>query len=146
LTIKEILPIEFIEIEKGNFHLFIYAKIGRKKARLLVDTGASKTAFDQTQILKFVDASTLSKYEINAIGLGSSQVETQISYLPSLRLGEIKLTQHEITVLDLGHVNQAYKRLGFPEIDGVLGSDLLHQYQAIINFPKAKMELKCNIK
>ena len=139
---KTIIPISFIEIEKDNFHLFISAKIGRKKARLLLDTGASKTAFDQEQIVRFVDASKLRKYEINYIGLGSIQVETHLISLPSFKLGNIKILTYEIAVLDLSHVNQAYQSLGFPTIDGVLGSDLLYQFKAIINYPKEKLTMR----
>lgn len=142
MKVKQILPIEFIEIEEGNYHLFIYSKIGRKKARLLVDTGASKTAFDQEQILKFVDATKLKKHDINSIGLGSNQVETHLSSLPTIKFGEIKLSQHEIAVLDLSHVNHAYKTLGFPTIDGVLGSDLLHLFNALIDYKKERLVLE----
>lgn len=133
---KTIIPISFIEIEKNNFHIFVSTKIGRKSARLLLDTGASKTAFDQEQIIRFIDASKLRKYEINSIGLGSNQVETHLIALPSFKIGDIRILNHEIAVLDLGHVNQAYQSLGFPIIDGVLGSDLLYQFKAIINYPK----------
>ncbi|MCG9880707.1 MAG: retroviral-like aspartic protease family protein [Bacteroidia bacterium] len=136
------MPIEFIEIEEGNFHLFIHAKIGRKKARLLLDTGASKTAFDQEQILKFVDESTLHKYEINSIGLGSNQVETHLSSLPSLKFGDIKLSKHEIAVLDLSHVNHAYKILGYPPIDGVMGSDLLYYFRALIDYKNSRLVIE----
>lgn len=139
MSTKETLPIEFIEIEPGNFHLFVYAKIGRKKARLLLDTGASKTAFDGQEVLKFVAQSEVLKQDINSIGLGSNQVETHLSSLAKFKLGKIALAHHEIAVLDLSHVNQAYQSLGFPKIDGVLGSDILYQFKAIINYPKGKL-------
>ncbi len=145
MTFKETLPIEFIEIELGNYHLFIYAKIGRKKARLLLDTGASKTAFDEQEVLKFVAQSEVIKQDMNSIGLGSNQVETHLSSLAKFKLGKIALAHHEIAVLDLSHVNQAYQSLGFPKIDGVLGSDLLYQFKAVINYPKGTLRMSCDL-
>jgi len=141
LKTKETIPIEFIEIEPGNFHLFISIKVGSKKARLLLDTGASKTAFDQQKVLKFVSGDLVVKQDMNSIGLGSNEVETHLSLLPSIKLGKIKLSKYEVAVLDLNHVNMAYKTLGFKKIDGVLGSDLLHRFEAIINYKKAQLSL-----
>ena len=34
------------------------------------------------------------------------------------------------------HVNQSYKMLGFPLIDGVFGGDLLHELKAVIDYKK----------
>lgn len=137
-----VLPIEFIEIEPGNFHLFIYVKIGRKKARLLLDTGASKTAFDSNKILEYAHAHSSEPTEMHSVGLGSSQVHTQLKDLGSIKFGEIKLSKIEVAVLDLSHVNSAYKMLGLPEIVGVLGSDILVNLKAILNLGKMEIKLK----
>jgi hypothetical protein len=137
-----VFPIEFIEIEPGNFHLFIYVKIGRKKARLLLDTGASKTAFDSNKILEYAHAHSSEPTEMHSVGLGSSQVHTQLKDLGSIKFGEIKLSKIEVAVLDLSHVNSAYKMLGLPEIVGVLGSDILVNLKAILNLGKMEIKLK----
>ncbi|MDZ4667206.1 MAG: retropepsin-like aspartic protease [bacterium] len=141
MVIKETLPIQLVEIEPGNYHPFIFAKIGRQKVRLLLDTGASKTAFDQEQILKFVSEETLRSYEIQSVGLGSNTVLTQLSHLPKIKFGSIELQQQEVAVLNLSHVNQAYEMLNLKKIDGVLGSDILYALKAIINYPKAQLSL-----
>lgn len=145
MVVKETLPIEFIEIEPGNFHLFVYLKIGRKKARMLLDTGASKTAFDQIEVLKFVSEKTLRSHEIQSVGLGSNAVLTQLSQLPKMKFGNLILQRQEVAVLNLNHVNQAYEMLHLKKIDGVLGSDILHALHAIIHYPKAELKLSCKV-
>ena len=142
MILKETIAIELVEIEPNNFHLFVQARIGRRNARLLLDTGASKTAFDLNSILLFVKEKSLRNHEIQSVGLGSNQVLTQLSHLPVWKFGEIKLHKKEVAVLDLSHVNQAYQIMGFPNIDGVMGSDILMELHAVINYPKLTLTLK----
>jgi predicted aspartyl protease len=145
LTQKVSIPLYLQEIEPGNYHLFIEVKVGRKKVRLLLDTGASKTAFDTHKILELVQATNKEHTEMNSVGLGSNQVNTHLRELTSMRFGEIKLKKVEVAVLDLSHVNHAYQMLGIEEISGVLGSDLLVKLKASINLEKMILRLKSNL-
>lgn len=135
------IPIEPIALEPGNFHLFIKVKIGVKSARLLLDTGASRTAFDTTQFAKFTQSKHANPLEIQSIGLGTNEVSTSINCVSSIRFGDLKLAHVEVAVLNLSHVNAAYKQLGLAEIDGVLGADLLMQLKAVINLKKLELKL-----
>lgn len=130
------------EIEKKNYHLFIELEIGEKASRLLLDTGASKTVFDKEKVLKFVTEKKIRKHESKSVGLGVSNVETRIVKLKNLRFGNMKMDKIEVAVLDLDHVNQTYKLMKLKEIDGVLGSDFLMKYKAIINYEKRLMTIK----
>ncbi len=130
------------EIEKKNYHLFIELKIGEKKSRLLVDTGASKTVLDKESVLKYVKKNTIKKIDTKSVGLGNIEVETRIVELKSLRFGRMKIRKLEVAVLDLSHVNQSYTMIQLPEIDGVLGSDFLMKYKAIINYEKKLLVLQ----
>jgi hypothetical protein len=51
------------------------------------------------------------------------------------------LNKLEVAVLPIGHVNQTYQQINLPPIDGVLGSDFLTKYKAIINYPEAMIKL-----
>lgn len=135
------IDIDASEIEEGNYHLFLSAKAGRKKVRLLLDTGASKTVFDLAQIQEFSGK----KNEIHrteSVGLGAEKVETALFNLSSLSIGELKIKNPEIAILDISHVNEAYKMAGMPIIQGILGSDILMKTSAIIDFGKLKLKLK----
>jgi hypothetical protein len=39
-------------------------------------------------------------------------------------------------------VNEAYKFMGYPTINGVMGSDILMELGAVINYPKLTLTLK----
>ena len=131
------------EIEKKNYHLFVGIKIGKKSSRLLIDTGASKTVFDKQLVLKFVKQNKLKANKTKSVGLGTSEVETKIVTIKELQFGTMKVKKLEIAVLDLSHVNDSYKQIKLPKIDGVLGSDFLMKYNAVINFPQAMLKLRC---
>jgi hypothetical protein len=107
-----------------------------------LDTGASKTAFDNTKIENIFGSNKMEIQEIHSVGLGSNQVQTHLRILKSIKLGAIKLSKVEVAVLDLSHVNEAYKMLGCQEIDGVLGSDILILLKAHINLDKLQLQLK----
>jgi predicted aspartyl protease len=135
------IDIEAIEIEEENYHLFISAKAGRKKVRLLLDTGASKTVFDLEQIAE-ISGKKNEIHKTESVGLGASKVETSLFNLSSLSIGEIKLKNPEIAILDISHVNMAYQAAGIPQIQGILGSDILMKTKAIIDYGKLKLKLK----
>ena len=63
------IKMEVCELEKKNYHLFIALKIGNKTARLLVDTGASKTVFDSERVLQFVKEKKIKTNDSKSVGL-----------------------------------------------------------------------------
>ena len=79
------------EIEKKNYHLFINIKIGEKVARLMIDTGASKTVFDSKCVLKFVKKKKLKANKSKSVGLGTSDVETKIVEINNLKFGTMNV-------------------------------------------------------
>ena len=135
------IELESVEIEEGNYHLFVIAKAGRKKARLLLDTGASKTVFDSSQIADFTGEKNKT-HTTESVGLGANKVETALFNLSSLNLGGLKIKGPEIALLDISHVNMAYEMAGIPKIQGILGSDILMKTQATIDYGKLKLKLK----
>ena len=48
----------------------------------------------------------------------------------------------ETILLDLTHVNVSYEKLDLPAIDGVLGSDLMMEYKAVIDYQKKELTLR----
>jgi hypothetical protein len=135
------IPIEPIALEPDNYHFFIAIKIGVKSARLLLDTVASRTAFDSEKFLRFTKGKHFNPLEVQSVGLGSHEVFTTISSLSSIRFGALKLTHVEVAVLNLSHVNAAYQNINVPEIDGILGADLLMKLKATINLKKLELKL-----
>lgn len=128
-------------IEDDGYHIFIDVLINEKPARILVDTGASRTVFDVVRIKKFLDDEE-PKFEKNeklSTGLGTNSMESHTVIISRLELGNTVLAGYNAVVLNIDHVNQSYSQLGFPEIDGVLGGDLLSELKAVIDYRKKEI-------
>jgi hypothetical protein len=138
------LSIDYIEIEDDGYHLLITAKINGRNARLLVDTGASRTVFDHTRIQNFLTHKNFVKHGKLSTGLGTDSMETSSATIKTFRIGELALKEFHTVLLDLSHVNNTYDKLGYAPIDGVLGNDILVDHYAIINY--RKMQLSLNLK
>src|SRR4051812_49257978 len=123
-----VIPINILYIEDDGCHLQIKATIHNKSARLLIDTGASKTVFDKTRIQRFVDKQEFRDMDKLSTGLGTNSMETHGVTLKHIKLGTLTIEHYEAILLDLTHVNDSYEGINFPPIDGVLGSDIMLQY------------------
>ena len=135
------IPIDIISIEDDGSHLLIKSKINGKVARLLIDSGASRTVFDEERIKHFVNDKTFEKHEKLSTGLGTNSMVTSIVTLKTFRLGELVIENFNAVLLDLNHVNVTYSTLGYMEIDGVLGNDVLVKHKATINYKKLLLTL-----
>ncbi|MBK7570590.1 MAG: hypothetical protein IPI10_02835 [Bacteroidetes bacterium] len=66
---------------------------------------------------------------------------TSSTSLSNFNIGELKIEHFHAILLDLSHVNASYEKMGYSQIDGVLGSDVLNEYNAIIDYKKRKITL-----
>lgn len=135
-----VIQLNLISIEEDGYHIMFEALINGIKSNLLIDTGASRTVFDRDSIYKFLPEDP-AEFEINeklSTGLGTDSLESQVAVLDKLEFGECVIENYSVVVLDMSHVNQSYAKLDLPAIDGVLGSDLMVKYEAVIDY-KGKM-------
>ena len=135
------IPIKIISIGGDGFHLLMKIHINRKVANMIVDTGASKTVFDQKKIKKYVTEKKFDTHDNLSIGLGSNKIKSKLTTLKTIKIGDLKIKNYDTVLLDLTHVNQSYEQLGIKQIDGILGSDLLEEYKGVINFHKKTVKL-----
>ncbi|MCP4552979.1 MAG: clan AA aspartic protease [Bacteroidetes bacterium] len=137
------IPLQILPIEKDGFHLMIVVEINRKKANLIIDTGASRTVFDEELIKKFLP-DNYNDFEINeelSTGLGTNSIKSQAFELKSLKLGDLKIKNYMAVILDLANINQSYSMLNLPEIHGVIGGDLLKKHKAVIQYKNKILKL-----
>ncbi|HTF02692.1 MAG TPA: retropepsin-like aspartic protease [Bacteroidia bacterium] len=137
----EKISLKILKIEGDGFHLQAKVKINGKPALVIVDTGASRTVFDRTEIGAFLKTEAIAEHDRVSTGLGTSSMQSQFVVLGSFSLGKIKMENFHAVILDLQHVNQTYAALGFKTIAGVLGSDVLMAHHAVIDFRKKSMTL-----
>jgi hypothetical protein len=138
---KTEIPIRILPIENDGFHLLIKVLVNNKKANMLIDTGASKTVFDKNRIGNFVDDTDFDLNDKLSTGLGTSSMESHITTLRKIKIGEIGISDYKTILLDLSHVNHSYQQLSIKPIDGVIGSDLLNDFKAVINYGKQVLKL-----
>lgn len=136
------IPFKILSLDSDGYHLMIKAKINGKAASLIVDTGASKTVLDRTRVSKFVKESDFKTHDKLSSGLGTNTMESQTTVLKKLKIGELEITDYTTVLLDLSHVNASYEQIGLKQVEGVLGSDILLKYKALIDYEKKVLKLK----
>lgn len=135
------IPINIISIEGDGFHLIAEGLINNKKARFVVDTGASRTVFDKDRILNYIDNPEFNEKEGISAGIGGTDISSFIFSIDELSFGDLKITDYQAVAMDLSNVNNSYAMIKLPPVDGVLGGDLMKKYQAVINYKSKKMRL-----
>ncbi len=138
----ELIPLKFLAIEGDGIHLLLAVKINGRKARMLVDTGASRTVFDINRIKKFTGKKKFDKNKQLSTGLGTNSMQSHNTVLKKLEIGKIKIENFEAILLDLKHVNESYESIGLGNIDGVLGGEILVGFKAVIDYGKKQLKLK----
>jgi len=138
---KTTIPIEIFPIEDDGYHLKIAIAVNGNMANMILDTGASRTVFDETRIAQFIANETIEEHDRLSTGLGTNSMKSKKVVLNKIEIGEIGITNYQAAVLDLSHVNQSYEKVHLTPIDGVLGSDILVDYQALIDYQKKELSL-----
>ena len=135
------IPINIISIEGDGFHLIAEGCINNKTARFVVDTGASRTVFDKSRILNYINEPDFSEKEGISAGIGGTDISSFIFNIEELSFGDLKIKDYQAVAMDLANINSSYEMIKLPPIDGVLGGDLLRKYQAVISYRLKKIRL-----
>lgn len=143
---KTLLKFKNIDIEGDGCHLLATIKINNKDAKVIIDTGASKTAFDNERILSFIDNEKMVKAEQLSSGIGTNTLESHTVLLKEIKLGKLIINNYSAVAIDMFHVNESYSMLNLDKVDGVLGGDILKEYNAVINYKTEKISFELSDK
>jgi len=132
------VPIKILKLDDG-FHLLISVLINGIPSRMLIDTGASKTVFDKVRISTYLKEERFEKHDKLSTGLGTSNMKSHLVVINTIKIGKLEIKRYKSVVIDLSHVNTAYFQMKQKPIDGVLGSDILKQQKAVIDYGKKLM-------
>ena len=130
-----------LSIEGDGLHLSIKGKINGKSVHLLIDTGASRTVFDLNRVGNFSKSKTIEDSDKLSTGLGTNSMKSRFTIFKKIQIGELILENYETVLLDLSHVNLSYGQVGLKPIDGVIGSDILMNHKAVIDYGKKVLKL-----
>ena len=136
------IPFKILDIAGDGYHLMLKLYINKKVANVIIDTGASKSVFDKTRIEKYVTDKTFEKHDSLSSGLGTNSMKSELVTIRKLKIGDLEIDSYKTILLDLSHVNNSYEQIGLKYIDGVLGSDILLKYNAVIDYEKKVLKLK----
>lgn len=137
-----IIPLQRLTLQEQGTHILIEVTLFNSKQLMVVDTGASKTVLDKTQLeemqsqnLEFEATETLST------GLGTNAMESFLLEIDELSIEDWVIKKFKVAVLDLSSINYAYTQMNLPPVLGVIGGDILASYGAIINYKTNSMRL-----
>ena len=122
-------------------HPLVEIRLFNKTFTVVLDTGASKTAFDKTILQSHEDALISGSDELST-GLGTNEMVSFKSIIPHLYIGDLHIQNFKVAVLDLSAINNAYRQMNHPEVLGVLGGDILLKYKAVIDYGEKELRLK----
>ncbi len=134
------IPFLVIPIEDDGYHILTHGIINGMAASFLIDTGASRCVFDEHNIRKFLTEEQFAENEKLSTGLGTNTMPTKVVNIEQIRFGSLHINNYDAVAIDLSHIGESYAQLGLPQIDGVLGSDLLNEYKCVINYKKRKLK------
>jgi predicted aspartyl protease len=128
------VPLQIIDLDADGFHPLIEITLFGKPFTVVLDTGASKTAFDKNLFLSVNKKALLNASERLSTGLGTNTMKSFTTLVHDFCIGDLQIPEFEVAVLDLSTINIAYGQMGHPEVLGVLGGDILMAYKAIIDY------------
>lgn len=121
-------------------HFELKVKINNIKGRFILDTGASNSCVGFDDIESFHLKTQESEHK--ASGAGTTEIDTLISKKNKLTIGDFKLKNAALILIDLKHINKALVKQKAKPVQGIIGADILHKGKAIIDYKKKKLYLK----
>jgi hypothetical protein len=129
------IPLQIIQLEQDNYHILIEGNFfDEKPSYWIIDTGASKTVLDSNLDLYYANVESDNEEDYQSAGINQGLLDTSVGKMYFLRFGEFKMINHKVALIDLNHVNEIYEKYTSFKIAGLLGGDILMNYQCIIDY------------
>jgi predicted aspartyl protease len=133
------VPLILISLQDDGFHLLVEIVVFGQKLFAVLDTGASRSVFDKALMEKHIAAITVSD-ETQAATIFSTSTTLQ-GVIPKLKIGALTLKNYTAVGLDLQGVSDTYLLLGHPPVAGIIGGDILTEFNAKIDYKKCLLRL-----
>lgn len=117
--------------QSASGHLHVKVLLNNVEGYFVLDTGAGATILETQR----KDAFKIKVEEAQNTGVGAGgKQQMQKTNNNTIQLGELTLSEFQFYVMNLDHVNNAFKKMGLKEVDGVLGADILKMKKAVIDY------------
>ena len=125
--------------ESEGANLFVPGSINGTKARLMVDTGAPGTLLHSQFVVQMKIPTQKSRY--NSVGVNVPETRIHLANITRLSIGSMDMQSSRVGVINLqGLIHEGLNAR--PPVVGLLGSEMLHDYHAIIDFGTKSLYLK----
>jgi predicted aspartyl protease len=126
--------------ESEGYNLYVDGKVNGTKARLMVDTGAFATLLHSQFVLGMKIPLRKTKFVSSGINLSPSRVH--VATITRLSVGSMDMQSHRVGVINLERLIYGGSLQASPPVAGLLGSEMLQRYHAIIDFGTKSLYLK----
>lgn len=126
------VPLILINLQDDGFHLLVEIVVFGEKLFAVLDTGASRSVFDKGLMEKHIKELTIND-ETQAATIFSTSTTLQ-GVIPKLKIGGLLLKDYSAVGLDLQGVSDTYLQLGHPSVAGIIGGDILAEFNAKIDY------------
>ena len=138
---KFLIPLRIRRIDRSGYHVFVKGSVNGKKVNLLLDTGASRSVFDREKLLELLNPESIRNNPEMTMGIGADSVESQIAVIARLKVGDFEILKMKTVLMDMASVNKAFEMIGIPQVQGILGGDILKKYEACVDYRKKTLLL-----
>ena len=121
-------------------HILIECEINYVSGFFLVDTGASNSCINYLSASKF----NLEFNESNETASSATNKinKTYFSKNNIFKIGDLHKNDFNLVLFDMTFINNSLLEKGVSEVDGIIGSDILNELNASINYKKKEINLE----
>ena len=129
-------------LEGGGKHIFVPCSVGGTMSIMLIDTGCSNTVFDcSSEFFSSIRLHELKGTNKN-YSLNASIDDVKVGKIKQFAIGKFTTDINRAVFISLEQINTLYETMIGTKIIGILGSDFLKKYKAVIDFGTGKLTLK----
>jgi hypothetical protein len=136
------VSIKIFDLQGEGIHAFAPAFISGMPINLLIDTGASKTIFDMRFVQQKLDYLHIQAHNEAWHSINNSGQMVAAVTLPDIYFNTVPIAAPRVNLLDLDYINTLYKGLNIPPIQGIMGSDWLYHFRAVLDYSTGKLKMK----
>ena len=121
-------------------HILIQCEVNHVLGIFIVDTGASNSCINYFSASKF-------EIEFKASNEKASSATDEINEIFSsnnniLKIGNFQKNDFDLVLFDMTFINNSLKEKGVSQVDGIIGSDILNELNACVNYKKKEINLE----
>ena len=119
-------------------HITATISVNGKPCVFLIDTGGGATLIDKSKRQKFgLEASKTGDY---AAGIGS--VSALVRTSATFQINGYDIEEKDLYLMDISYINSEFRKNHARLVDGVLGTDFLDKYGAVIDYAQQRLYLR----